>query len=72
MKSYAEQLAYLDRMKAKQSQAHAKAIAAKSLTRDKADHDRECLEAVLFTVQKVKDLADISEEMKAEAMKEAA
>jgi hypothetical protein len=64
MKSYAEQLAFLDRLSGLLKKRHAKARKENSMTKASCDEETACLEAVRFTVDKVKTLAEISEEMK--------
>lgn len=62
-KSYSDQLACLARELALRRNTFKKWVLAGKMTQEKATHEIECMEAAIATVQKVKDLAEASDEM---------
>ena len=65
MKTLPEQLDCARREFALRRSAYPKWVAAGKMTQDKASHEVACMEAIVVTLEKLQDLAEVSEEMKA-------
>lgn len=65
MKSLLDQLAAARRELALRRNAYPKWIASGRMSESMAQHEIECMEAIVASIQKLKLLAEVSEEMKA-------
>lgn len=65
MKTLSEQLAAAQREEALRRNVYPKWISSGRLTQAKADHEIDCMAAIVATLQKMKDLEEVSEEIKA-------
>lgn len=67
MKTLQEQVACLARELAVRRNVYRKWVSSGKMKHETATHEIECMEAALETVEKVRDLAETSEEIKKQA-----
>ncbi len=69
MKTYAEQLAFLDKASARMARAQLQGAVQGETAIAKAQHERECLSSIYFVVDRARMLSEIAEELKKETVK---